>query len=304
MRHVVLFPSLAVLVAAACGVGPRHPREFEARGEQAIKAGAQNDVPGSEALQVAGSRGHVDTGADGANGLGFVLPGGGVSALPIDAMLIRAGHASIEVRALDPALDQVRALAGQMGGFVAGTSIQAGDERLRAASIELRIPNERFDAVVSGLGGLGKLETVQIATEDVGEQYTDIAARVSNAHRLEERLVDVLAHRPGKLQDILAVERELARVREEIERYEGRLRYLTSRAATSRLTIAMHEPVPVIERTGDSPLVDAVRQAWGRFLGLVALAIGWSGVVIPAALIVTGARLAWRKRRRPLPQPA
>ena len=75
--------------------------------------------------------------------------------------------------------------------------------------------------------------------------------------------------RPGKLQDILAVERELARVREEIERYEGRLRYLKSRAATSRLTLSVHEPVPVLEQTGQSPLVDAVRQAWGRFLGLV-----------------------------------
>ena len=110
--------------------------------------------------------------------------------------------------------------------------------------------------------------------------------------------------RPGKLQDILAVERELARVREEIERYEGRLRYLKSRAATSRLTLSVHEPVPVLEKTGQSPLVDAVRQAWGRFLGLVTLAIGWSGVVIPVGLIGAGAWWTLRRRRRPLPQPA
>jgi hypothetical protein len=184
---------------------------------------------------------------------------------------------------------------------VANTSIPAGRDRLRSASIELRIPNDRFDAAVSGLNGLGKLETVQVSTEDVGEQYTDIAARVANAHRLEDRIIDVLARRPGKLQDILAVERELARVREEIERYEGRLRYLTSRAATSRLTLSVHEPVPVLEPTSQSPLVDAVRQAWGRFLGLVTLAIGWSGVVIPVGVIVTGAWWTVRRRRRPLP---
>ena len=104
---------------------------------------------------------------------------------------------------------------------------------------------------------------MQVSTEDVGEQFTDIAARVTNARRLEERLIDLLAHRPGKLQDILAVERELARVREEIERYEGRLRYLKARAATSRMTLSIHEPVPVIETTGQSPLVDAVRRGMG-----------------------------------------
>lgn len=304
MRHSVLVPSLAVLMMTACGLDQKAAID-EARREEVMKVQASAEGPGAETAQVvAGTLDRRDFAAEGDGGSGFALPGTSVAALPVDAMLIRTGNASIEVRSLNPAIDQVRALAAQMGGFVANTSIQAGDERLRSASIELRIPNERFDAAVSGLNGLGKLETVQISTEDVGEQYTDIAARVTNAHRLEDRLIDVLAHRPGKLQDILAVERELARVREEIERYEGRLRYLKSRAATSRLTLSVHEPVPVLEQTGQSPLVDAVRQAWGRFLGLVTLAIGWSGVVIPVGLIVTGAWWTLRRRRRPLPQPA
>lgn len=299
MRRSVLFPIVAVVVTAACTAAKDASLNQERR-EEAAKLAASVDGPTS---QVAGSVGVADA-AESDGGSGFVLPGTGVAALPIDAMLIRTGNASIEVRALNPAIDQVRALAGQLGGYVANTSIQAGDDRLRSASIEIRIPNDRFDAAVSGLNGLGKLETVQVSTEDVGEQYTDIAARVVNAHRLEDRLIDVLAHRPGKLQDILAVERELARVREEIERYEGRLRYLKSRAATSRMTLSVHEPIPVLEQTGQSPLVDAVRQAWSRFLGLVTLAIGWSGVVIPVGLVAAGASWTLRRRRRSVPQPA
>jgi len=305
MRHSVLFPALAVLVMTACTKVDEFTakdggtREF--REEAALKVESSPDSP---VAQVAGIMGANDMASETEGGTGFTLPNTGVAALPVDAMLIRTGSASIEVRSLTPAIEQVRALAGQMNGFVANTSIQAGNERLRSASIELRIPNDRFDAAVSGLNGLGKLETVQISTEDVGEQYTDIEARVTNAHRLEDRLIDVLAHRPGKLQDILAVERELARVREEIERYEGRLRFLKSRAATSRMTLSIHEPVPVIEQRGQSPLVDAVRQAWGRFLGLVALAIGWSGVVIPVGLVTAGAWWTMRRRRRTLPQPA
>ena len=218
---------------------------------------------------------------------------------PVDAMLIRNGSASIEVKSLDPAIGAVRSLAGQMGGYIANTNIRAGNERLRSASIELRIPNDRFDAAISGLNGLGKVESVDVATEDVGEQYADLEARVTNAHRLEDRLADVLAHRPGKLSDILELERELARVREQIERYEGRMRFLKARVSTSRITIAVHEPVPVIETT-DSPIVNAVRLAWARFLGLVTLAIGWSGVVIPLGLITSAAWWLARHRRRTL----
>ena len=305
MRHVVLFPVLAVLATACTSRKEFSARDAETR-EHRDKAALELSAgaPDSPVAQVAGTMGANDLAPGEEGETGFTLPGTSAAALPVDAMLIRTGNASIEVRSLTPAIDQVRALAGQMGGFVANTSIQAGNERLRSASIELRIPNDRFDAAVSGLNGLGKLETVQISTEDVGEQYTDIEARVTNAHRLEDRLIDVLAHRPGKLQDILAVERELARVREEIERYEGRLRFLKSRAATSRMTLSIHEPVPVIEPTGQSPLVDAVRQAWGRFLGLVTLAIGWSGVVIPVGLVTAGAWWTLRRRRRALPHPA
>lgn len=303
MRHSVLFPSLAVIITTACSIGGK-PALYESRREAEMKVEMPADGPNPAVAQVAGTMSVEDAAVGKDQGSGFALPGTGVAALPVDAMLIRTGNASIEVQSLDPAIDQVRALAGQMGGFVANTSIQAGDKRFRNASIELRIPNERFDAAVSGLNGLGKLETVQVTTEDVGEQYTDIQARVANAHRLEERLIDVLARRPGKLQEILEIERELARVREEIERYEGRLRYLKSRAATSRLTLSVHEPVPVIEPTSQSPIVYAVRQAWGRFLGLVTLAIGWSGVVIPVGLIVAGVSWTLRRRRRSLPQPA
>ena len=303
MRQSMLVPSVALFFMTACTMaGDSHDRAAS-REEEAAKSYAATDAPVA-GMALSGGLASSEAPVDAADATGFALPGTSVAALPVEAMLIRTGNASIEVRALDPAIDQVRALAGRMGGFVANTSIQAGDERLRTASIELRIPNEQFDAAVSGLNGLGKLETVQVTTEDVGEQYTDIAARVTNAHRLEERLIDVLARRPGKLQDILAVERELARVREEIERYEGRLRYLKSRAATSRLTLSVHEPVPVLEKTGQSPLVDAVRQAWGRFLGLVTLAIGWSGVVIPVGLMASGAWWMLRRRRRGMPQPA
>lgn len=198
------------------------------------------------------------------------------------SMIIRNGSAGIEVDSLDTAIARVRLLAQRVGGFVANTAVQGGRDQLRSASLELKVPAERFDEALTGLAPIGKVESVNVSAQDVGEEYVDIAARVENAHRLEARLIALLANRTGKLQDVLSVERELARVREEIERYEGRLRFLRTRVATSTLTINVHERAPIIVPVaGDGPIVVAVSDAWRNFVGLVAGFIASLGVLVP-----------------------
>jgi len=139
-------------------------------------------------------------------------------------MVIRTADVSIEVDSLEPAVARVRELAARFGGYVASTQISTGKAQLRNARLEVKIPAQRFDESLSGLAPIGKLENVTVEAEDVGEQFVDVSARMENARRLERRLIDLLAARTGKLKDVLDVEQTLARVREEIERYEGRIR--------------------------------------------------------------------------------
>ena len=205
------------------------------------------------------------------------------------SLVIRNGQTSIEVDSLERAVAQVRLLAGRVGGYVANTTMQTGRGQLRAATLEVKIPADRFDDGLGGLSALGKLESVNVNAEDVGEEFTDVTARMTNARRLETRLIDLLATRTGKLKDVLDVEHELARVREEIERYEGRLRYLRAHAALSTLTIYVHEPVPVVGRAGSSVIGEAFKQAWRNFVALVAACIRGLGIVIPLGVLVTAA---------------
>jgi Domain of unknown function (DUF4349) len=215
-------------------------------------------------------------------------------------MVIRNGQASVEVDKLDPAIVKLRQLAAQLGGYIANSSMSGGRDQIRSATLELKIPAQRFDQALNGLATLGKVESVNATAEDIGEEFVDITARVNNAHRLEDRLIALLATRTGKLQDVLAVERELARVREEIERYEGRLRYLKTRVATSSLSVTIHEPLPILGRhPGQNPIVAAIRQAWRNFVGFIAAGIAVSGIIIPlAAVILVGWVVYNRVRRR------
>src|SRR5260370_27644409 len=177
--------------------------------------------------------------------------------------------------------------------------MQTGRTQLRVASLEVKIPAERFDEGLAVLWPIGRLEAVSVTAEDVGEEFVDVRARTENARRLEARLIDLIATRTGKLADVLAVEQQLARVREEIERYDGRLRYLRAHAALSTLTVRVHEPVPVVGEAGSRVLGEAFKQAGRDCAGLVAWLVRSLGVLVPVgAAALAGWALGRRRHAR------
>jgi hypothetical protein len=215
----------------------------------------------------------------------------------ITNMVIRTANASIEVDSLEPAVAALRALAARVGGFIASTAVQAGEGELRSANIEVKVPAARFDEAMTGLKPIGELESSKTQADDVGEEFVDVTARMENAHRLERRLIDLLATRTGKLKDVLDVEQSLARVREEIERYEGRLRYLKAHTAMSTLTVYVHEPVPIVGSVGASVMGEAFKQAWRNFVTFLALFVQSLGVIVPIGALAAAVWFATRRWR-------
>jgi len=215
--------------------------------------------------------------------LGTPMP----AADPAGTMIVRHGQASIEVQKVEGAVARIRQTAGQFGGFVGNTSLVTGKEEQKTATLELRIPSAQFDAVVGALSQLGKVETVTVSAEDVSEEYVDLGARLANARRVEARLVEMLASRTGKLSDVLTVEQELARVRQEAERYEARIRFLEHRASLSSLAVSLHEKVPLIEPPrGHGPIAEAFAEAWTRFVAFTAWLIASLVILVPAGAVI------------------
>lgn len=224
-------------------------------------------------------------------------PNQSTAAMP--SMIIRRGDVSVRVDTLEVAIAAVRRLASALGGFVGDVSMNAGEFEVRRATLVMRIPSARFDDAMAGMSPLGRVEHSSVSAEDVGEEFVDVTARIENGRRLEARLVNLLATRTGKLEEVLAVERELARVRGEIERYEGRARYLGARVATSTIAVTVSERAPVVgDNPGRSVLGEAFVNAWRNFVGLVARMIESLGVLIPLALLVLVVVRVVRARRR------
>ncbi len=294
---------IASVSAAACGDNATYRR---ASGEMATSASSSPEAPATASrmeqapLALSGTMTGESVPAADARASGAATSGAAEQpTITSPAMVIRSGSASVQVDSLEAAIAAVQRLAAALGGYVGNTSLFAGQSQVRSATLELKIPSARFDEALSGLNPLGTVESISSTAEDVGEEFVDITARVTNARRLEERLITLLATRTGKLEDVLAVERELSRVREEIERWEGRLRYLRSRVATSTLSVTVHEPAPLLGAApGENVILDAFKGAWRNFVHFVAWCIASLGVLIPVAVLAVIGWLVWRRVRR------
>jgi hypothetical protein len=222
------------------------------------------------------------------------------------SMIIRMGEARLEVDSLEAGVAAVQRMAAAAGGWIAHSSLSLGERQVHTARMEVKVPAERWDELVAGLGRIGELRQLTAGTEDVGEQFVDLTAQLANAERLEERYLQLLETRTGSLEDLLAVERELGRVRERIEMMQGRLRYLNARVAISTLVVNLEEPTDLLALSPEAePIRDALRAAWRNFVAVITGGIALLGAVVPVALLLAAAVAVWRWiRRRRRVQPA
>jgi hypothetical protein len=137
------------------------------------------------------------------------------------------------------------------------------------------------------LQSLGKVLERQVTAEDVTEEFVDSQARLRNLKKTEERLVAHLS-RTGKLSDTLLVEKELTRVRQEIEQIEGRLRFLSHRIAFSTITLTLSEAARSLAMTPPEhystgkitsdavrSLVGFAQEVWSTVIWLAVWAVVW-----------------------------
>lgn len=227
--------------------------------------------------------------------------------VPQERKLIRNASARLEVRSVDAALNQLRALTGTSGGYATEENRSRDEYGVGRGAITCRIPAGRLDSLTARLTEIGTIEEVRIFSSDITEQYFNLEISLRNRRVLESRLL-ALVGRPGnRLSELLETERELARVRGEIDQMEGRQRFWDNHVALSTLSVTVHEPAAAVAGAEGGPWTTLKRsfsQAADNFIDAVAGMIALTGSLVPVVVaLVAGvwivARLwRWRRRRR------
>lgn len=197
--------------------------------------------------------------------------------------------------------EQVEALAKRFDGYVASSTVTGSPGSPRTGQWKLRVPVERYEELLAAARELGEVRRVSVDSQDVSEEYYDVEARIRNKKKEETRLLELLEDATGELKDILAVERELSRVREEIERVEGRLRVLKDLTSLTTITLTISEIRDYVPEEAASYTTRVRRGFRASIVALVntAQALSIAAVVLlpwlPALLVlVIVLKLFWR----------
>jgi Domain of unknown function (DUF4349)/Putative zinc-finger len=155
--------------------------------------------------------------------------------------LIRNATAELEVISFDESIQKITAFASEEKGYVATTSSEKQANGKLRGEIVVKILPDNLDRFLGKLRGIGELKNQALTTEDVTKAYFDTESRLKNARLMEQRLIEILKTKSKDVADLLEVEKELGRVREQIETMQGELKFMDSQVAFATVTITLAE---------------------------------------------------------------
>ena len=221
-------------------------------------------------ITIAGPKGA--SGPKGAPGAGGYAPGALDTA---QRQVISQASVSMEVDEVPVAVAQVRTTAESLGGFVGQLSSSGGPER-QQSTMTIRVPQAEFFTALEHIKSLGKVRSENVGSEDVTERFIDLEARLRSALREEESLLSLL-DKANQVSEILTIERELSRIRSDIERAQGQLNFLERRVDLSTITVSLFPPDAEVAEPPSGSLTIEVSDVSRSVEGIKALVSGVGG---------------------------
>ena len=231
---------------------------------------------------------------------------GEAAAPPVTRKIIYTSQIDVVVENLTSAQERLAKLiesVREQGGYLSRQEMIGSVGSHRRGSWTVRVPLAQFDGFVAEVEKLGELERNSRDSQDVTEAYADLEARLKNKQASEARLLSHL-EKSAVLKDTLELERELSRVRGEIEQVQGQLNVLKNKSDLATVTLTLIERqgytpplkptfVARVSRTFDHSWQSLV--ACGQMLALFGVA--FSPWLVVAAVVAIPAWLFTRRRK-------
>src|SRR2546421_692912 len=239
-----------------------------------------------------------------------------IASQALQRKIIRNAALTVEVSSPGDSQHKIVLIAESHQGFVVtseATQRSAEDKSRPETTVNLvvRAPAAQFNQVMDEIRAVGaRVIQEKVTGQDVTEEFIDLEARIKNQKALELQFLEIMK-RAGKVDDALSVQRELAEVRTEIEKLEGRRRFLENQSSLSTIKAILQPPTQIGNATavwcsGRSALSDGFDVAADIVLFLIRAIIALLPImvliVLPLALLVKlGLKVV--RRRRPVAEP-
>lgn len=282
----VLFVT-ASLALAGCGAGSDDHADakpaYAERAEGAAGSGSAADEEATAAADgKAGPEGTAEPSAEAA------------------AHIVRTASLSVEVKDAVAALADARAAAEKAGGRVENETTERVDDTHVTSRVVLRVPQESYDAVLSGLAGAGRLLSRQADAKDVTGEVVDVESRIAT-QRASVARVRELMERAERLSDVVALEGQLSTRQAELEALLAKQESLKDRTTLATITLELTEPEHAEDSSdGGAPgFLDALGGGWDALVATVRWIAVVLGAVAPFAAVGAVLYVLWRLLGRP-----
>jgi hypothetical protein len=193
--------------------------------------------------------------------------------------------------------------------YISAAAVSGSKGLQRTGDWTIRVPQDQYDRLVESLRALGEVTREQKTSQEVTEEFYDLQSRLKNKQETEKRLLKLQQERTGDLKDIVAIEEQIDRVREEIERMQGRLNRLenlTSLVTITLRVVEIRDYQPETTISFGTRAASTFQSSWaglrefGEGLALAAVALTpWLPLLVAVGIVLwKGVR---RLRRRPAP---
>ncbi|MDD4900539.1 MAG: DUF4349 domain-containing protein [Patescibacteria group bacterium] len=283
----VFYVGLVIMVKSlGQGAATTHSISYNIAAEESGVAGALSLMSPSAMSNVVFKGEVAQDMASSAGASGSAVANSGATA---EKKVIRTGSLSLKVEKTESAAEAIANIAKINQGEVANSNFYESSRGVKAGSITVRVPFNHFTAAFTAI----KKVATQVLSEstnaqDITAEYIDLEACLKNK-RAEEASFLALLNRSGKMEEILAVTKELAAVRGEIEQLEGQQRYLDSQTDMSTITANISEDVTIAPAADDwrpwQVVKNSVKQLLVNGQNFVDGLIGFLVVVLPALIV-------------------
>lgn len=210
-------------------------------------------------------------------------------------LLIKAATLKMEAEDPEAAANEISTIVKSYGGYIARLSISGEEEK--SAVMTVMVPESAFYDALNTIRKVGKTISEEVNVRDVTEQHIDLEARLRNL-RAEEEWLLAAVDKAESVQDLIVIEKELWRVRGEIERIEAQLKNLERMISYSTISIWIKAPVKPKPKPSPYPEIDFTPVLVAAVTALIYIAYGLVFIVIvgiPVGLIAYAGYLAYRK---------
>ena len=292
----VLILSLAILAGCMSSMG--YKSDDSVAYEYASSTGGYGTAPAAAPVEPA----RQEMGKDSLEGASGLDVSGINNNIQPDEKMIYTAWVEIETLDFDGTLETLNEMIAANGAFLQSSKVAGNtyyqsyysDTTSRYASFIIRVPADRYGAMIGGMKALGYVKQSSEDAQNITAQYTDVESRLEAYKTEEARLLELLK-KADTVEDIITIETRLSQIRYEKESLTSTLRYYDNQVDYSTINLNIQEvaeirETPSIQRTYGERIADAFKDSvkWvidaGKNIG-VFIVSAIPVIIIPAVIV-------------------